>query len=62
MESTLSLCRIVYGSFCKYRVVVTFLIFKGLGLFIVYFVEELIGTFFGLKHDHSDEGTKEAFE
>ncbi|KAI6228058.1 Metal cation transporter, ZIP family [Aphelenchoides besseyi] len=36
-------------------------LFTGVGLFIVYLVEELIGKFFGLKHDHSDEGAKEAF-
>lgn len=28
----------------------------------MYLVEEIIGKFFNLKHDHSDEGAKEAFE
>ncbi|KAI6242760.1 hypothetical protein M3Y99_00182700 [Aphelenchoides fujianensis] len=37
-------------------------LFTGIGLFIVYLVEELIGKFFGLKHDHSDEGAQEAFK
>lgn len=36
--------------------------FTGIGLFIVYLIEELIGEFCGIKHNHSDEGAKEAFE
>lgn len=36
-------------------------LFTGIGLFVVYLVEELLSTCLGLKHDHNDEGAHDAF-